>query len=272
MKRPIFAVMFAFLSSGAFVASAATLSGSLAAGLHNYYSFDGNANDSVGGSNGTSVGAALTFDQFGNPNSAYSFNGVSSQITGMYANQGNGIPNPLTGNFTFSFWFKAEQAISIISEAASGTAYSAFQGNVNNAYWSVGGSGIGVSAGTNGVTVFEYGDAFIAPVIVSQQNFGNSWVQAVVTVANNGAPKLYINGNFIDSGLVTGRQKILTLFDMCDSGYGRFKGSIDEIAMYDRALSGSEVSQLYSIQSVPELSSLILCGLASIGFCFRRVR
>ncbi|MDP1746882.1 MAG: hypothetical protein Q8L90_15005, partial [Bacteroidota bacterium] len=43
------------------------------------YDFSGNANDGTGnGYNGTVVNATLTADRFGNPNSAYNFNGTAS--------------------------------------------------------------------------------------------------------------------------------------------------------------------------------------------------
>ena len=42
------------------------------------YPFNGNAEDISGnGNNGTVYGATLTTDRFGNPNSAYNFNGSS---------------------------------------------------------------------------------------------------------------------------------------------------------------------------------------------------
>ena len=240
--------------------AAITLSGSLANGLVAYYSFDGNADDSVGINNGTPSGATLTADRLGNSNSAYSFDGISSTITGIYGGAGNDVPSPLTGSFTCSLWFKATQPISIVGEAATGTTYAAFVGNINNPYWSVGGSGIGISAGTNGVTVFEYAHQYIAPVIVSPQILDSSWNHAVVTVENDGAPLLYLNGTYIETGLITGRQKFLTLLDMSDSGYGKFAGSLDEIAIYDRALSPAEVSGLYDVQSIPEPGSMIGIG------------
>jgi hypothetical protein len=46
-----------------------------------YYPFNGNVNDESGnGINGINFGATLTTDRFGNPNSAYSFNGISNYI------------------------------------------------------------------------------------------------------------------------------------------------------------------------------------------------
>lgn len=49
--------------------------------LVGYWPFSGNANDASGnGLNGVVYGATLTTDRFGNPNSAYSFDGVSNYI------------------------------------------------------------------------------------------------------------------------------------------------------------------------------------------------
>jgi hypothetical protein len=46
-----------------------------------YYPFNGNANDESGnGNNGTTYGPTLTDDRFGNPNSAYLFNGINAFI------------------------------------------------------------------------------------------------------------------------------------------------------------------------------------------------
>lgn len=52
-----------------------------------YYAFGGNANDLTGnGNDGTVSGATLTTDRFGNPNSAYHFDGINDFI-----NIGNGV-------------------------------------------------------------------------------------------------------------------------------------------------------------------------------------
>ena len=45
-----------------------------------YYPFSGNANDAIGTKHGTVNGPALTFDRFGNANSAYSFDGINDVI------------------------------------------------------------------------------------------------------------------------------------------------------------------------------------------------
>ena len=60
-------------------------------GLIAYYPFNGNANDASGnGNNGTVYGATLTADRFGNPNSAYYFNGTNNYITAAIPNLPSG--------------------------------------------------------------------------------------------------------------------------------------------------------------------------------------
>jgi hypothetical protein len=76
----------------------------LSDGLVAYYPFNGNANDASGnGNNGIVVGATLTADRFGNPNSAYSFNGTSDYIR---------VPNSsslqLTNDFTLTAWINCQ--------------------------------------------------------------------------------------------------------------------------------------------------------------------
>ena len=238
-------------------------------GLVAYYSFNGNANDLSGnGHDGTVSGAQLAGDRFGNLNSTYSFNGVSNFISGTFT--------PIVGNFTLSLWFRANSPDALQSESSSGTfgysqQYAIFpkQGGTD--------SGMGLSIGTNGVSIFEHGNAFLPAVLVHPQSFGDSWTQAVLTVSNNGAPDLFINGIKVDTGLQTGRTKILSVFanpteGVGGGGYGHFDGLLDDIRVYDRALSDSDVSQLYSVESIPELSSSVLCGLVVFGWTLRRRR
>jgi ribosome-binding protein aMBF1 (putative translation factor) len=75
---------------------------SLSTGLVAYYPFDGNGYDrSDNGNNGVVHSATLATDRFGNPNSSYSFNGVSS-----YIEVGNGSPFNIGNKFSFSLWIK----------------------------------------------------------------------------------------------------------------------------------------------------------------------
>lgn len=63
----------------------------LDSGLIAYYSFSGNANDSINGLNGIVHGATLTKDRFGNNNSAYYFNGYPTYADTVSTNPWNEI-------------------------------------------------------------------------------------------------------------------------------------------------------------------------------------
>ena len=68
-------------------------------GLVAYYPFNGNANDETGDNHGTPTnGAMLTTDRFGNPDSAYDFDGVDD-----YIDCGNNTVN-IAGDLTLSCW------------------------------------------------------------------------------------------------------------------------------------------------------------------------
>ena len=74
-------------------------------GLAAYYPFNGNANDESGnGSNGTVYGATLVADRFGNPDSAYQFDGVDDVI-----NCGDTSYFDFGTGFTFAAWIKVSE-------------------------------------------------------------------------------------------------------------------------------------------------------------------
>jgi hypothetical protein len=73
-------------------------------GLVAYYPFNGNTNDASGnGNNGVVNGATLTADRFGNANQAYSFDGISDNITIPYNT------SFCNTNYTYSLWYKPIQ-------------------------------------------------------------------------------------------------------------------------------------------------------------------
>jgi hypothetical protein len=93
MKKVITSLLIALAS-----AAAAQIPTS---GLIGRWEFSGNANDGSGsGNHGTVVGATLVNDRCGNPNSAYSFNGISDYITMLYSGPTG------SASRSISFWMK----------------------------------------------------------------------------------------------------------------------------------------------------------------------
>ena len=73
MKRNVISIALILMSITMIIAQIPT------EGLIAHYPFNGNANDESGyGNDGTVNGATLTEDRFGKSNSAYIFNGTSS--------------------------------------------------------------------------------------------------------------------------------------------------------------------------------------------------
>lgn len=90
MKRILFAVFLGLLLTA----------GSAHADLVAHYTFSGNADDASGyGNHGTVIGATLTGDRFGNPDSAYLFDGVNDYIDIL-----DSASLDLTDSFTISLW------------------------------------------------------------------------------------------------------------------------------------------------------------------------
>ena len=198
-----------------------------------YYPFNGNANDASGnGYDGTpSGGVTYTADRFGNPNSAVSFDGINGLITTPQLN--------FAGSTTVSvsLWLKANvQAQSpatyylAIDNTAFGVAHSYYpypQPGLNQI-------GFGVQSGTTPGTAGGY----ITP--------GN-WYHFVGTYDGT-TIRAYINGSLIQqtslSGPMNNPNSPLNFGSLSPSPY-YWNGSLDDVRVYNRALTGSEVTQLY---------------------------
>lgn len=121
LKLAVGTILLSFIISNSFAQI------NTADGLIAWYSFNGNANDKSGnGQHGTVSGAALTTDRFGNPNSAYLFDGIDDHI-----DIGNDtILERYNADFTISAWirvhsYNAAQYSSIVSnkENVSGSVF-----------------------------------------------------------------------------------------------------------------------------------------------------
>lgn len=207
-------------------------------GLVAYYPFNGNANDESGnGNNGTANGASLIEDRYGVLNKAYSFNGNGDYLSI------NTISN-VTGNNprTVSAWIKLDD----------------LAGGDNTIY-------------KGGTDVWGYDFTFLVRVsnpetiqLYIRRAVSDVWSEAItitpnywinVSVAYDGTNtygiKFYCNGQLKQT--FGGTQDIFNtqptnplIGDYVASGYhSYFKGAIDDICIYNRELSGAEISQLY---------------------------
>jgi hypothetical protein len=103
MKMRLILVLVVFLS----------IASPLSASLVVQYNFSGNANDTSGnGHDGTVFGATSTSDRFGNPNSAYSFDGIDDYVGVAYSSDFQ------LSTYTISAWVNPTADLSLINSSA----------------------------------------------------------------------------------------------------------------------------------------------------------
>jgi hypothetical protein len=230
-------------------------------GLVAYYPFNGNANDASGnGHNGTNYGGVLVPDRFSEPNQAFFFNGTNTDNSDTNSFVDLSENPPITGvqtNFSICGWINPAY-ISQLPHA---------QTIARGIYWHrANWADIGVRIAnspwvTSSMTTLEF--TTISGVFSANQNDNlfasiliptNAWTAFVATY--DGLTKnLYINGSLNVSISYTFPANWNTGF--MGEGIGgdfagqaeTFDGVIDDVRIYNRALSTSEVAELYAYES-----------------------
>jgi uncharacterized protein (TIGR02145 family) len=228
-----------------------SLPANLRNGLVGYWPFNGNANDESGnGNHGTVNGATLTSDRFGNNNKAYNFTG-STTIPSYIEGNCNSFP---TGNRTVSFWFFGND----IGVGSAGRSLLGYGGQTCGQSWLM-----NIDNFDNGGNIFEVqGHCRNQQVLFNYgANHPNGrWVHWVITTDNSNGTRFYLDGInvkndpiFINQTIVAGKKFIFGAYISTDgTAYGwdsncnPFNGFLDDIAIYNRALSSNEIQQLYS--------------------------
>lgn len=185
----------------------------------------------------------------GRSGSTLAFNGVDDIVS---------MPTlpALTNNFTIAFWAKPDQdgTITLTPESVFGTsgmsgqryAWGPIQGGTE--YGTSDHTGVGISVGANGVAVYEHSDFYLAPLLVYAHSL-TTWTHIAV-IYDKKQPQLYVDGKFVKQApAASGKQFVHAQPD--DIGgmtYGYFKGRLDEVRLFDGALSPAEVALLASVR------------------------
>jgi len=263
MKRHII-----LLLSVVILFSTGTAFADLSQGLIAYYPFSGNANDASGqGHDGTVYGATLTMDRFGNTDSAYRFDGINDYIEVLNT---SGAFN-LTSEWTIAAWC---QPLNSLSFGTSGPVI--WKTSINGRNYDT--FGLAWQPGDDWILKLERAsdDEDIA-VISSQYTIGN-WYHLAGTYDGQNL-SFYVDGvldSTLNAGSVvtyTGSAPLMigSTLNTDHHDKGVFNGPIDEVRIYNRALSESEI---YDLSVVPIPSAVILggLGLTFSGWMLKRKR
>lgn len=190
-------------------------------------------------------------------NGTYNTSGVTYQIASPIAfepkpyavninNAGNFASNgsEVTQTFTIEVWGKPTSSITTVSQQTSGVYGTSGQNYIAWPTQKGSNRGAGISFGTNAIQVFEHGDGNLYAPLVQTGTY-NGWTHVVV-VYSSGTPSLYVNGVFIKTGLTSGQTKYSpTSFLSANGGYGPYDGGADEIAVYNYALTDTQIAAHY---------------------------
>lgn len=204
----------------------------VSSGLVAYYPFDGNANDASGnGNHGTVYGATPSEDRNGNINRAYSFDGIDDYIdidnTAAFDNM---------QSFTLTGWFylKSYGGYSrvILSKVTPNRDFvvEIWPNGKLNAHFA---------------SSRYYHCASHDPMPLNQWlHFGAVW--------NGNEWTLYLNGSIIDFRNYSGSKppwtgNYMSIGSLISGSTEFFHGNIDEIRIYNRALSTTEIREVMSL-------------------------
>jgi hypothetical protein len=213
-------------------------------GLVAYYPFNGNANDASGyGDNAFVNGATLAIDRYGNPSSCYSL--LASNHASI-TNSGAHLPTGHSAR-TFALWIKPNYIYPV-----SGYGTESF---------------FGYGIGSRGLTAFLNHDPdtnvlYISMISTSAESMSywtsyqkwdfNIWHQIAYVIDTSSNLTIYV-----DSSLAVANTPATNVgFDIPKTSLNiggfqanYFDGKLDDIRIYNRALSSNEVQQLYAIEA-----------------------
>lgn len=222
-------------------------------GLVGWWPFNGNANDESGnGIHGTVSGASLTTDRFGQTNSAYYFNGTSDYI------RMTGLPTNYS-SYTYAGWVQGNTTSFVDHGIIIQTGINTINGQQVGSF--------GISAFCSSPVKYDgrhrqYNTSASGLICIpSINNPDLNWHFYTLTW-DGGNLKFYVDNNLQGTLTgITGSTLIVNELIIGALRYGTgtidkfYNGKIDDIGVWNRALSRCEIYQLYQSTISPDTSS-----------------
>jgi hypothetical protein len=232
-------------------------------GLVAYYPFaGGNLADASGnGFNLTNYGATVFADRFGDSN-AYFFNGTSAYIGSSIS------PLSQTDNWTVAAWLRPNSLSQATAFAVCVGYNSGSQGD-GYGFGMSGGQGTGGGSGTPGSQLWAFfpGLVFISTGFTFSST--NQWYH-IVMEHSSGTLMLYVNGSLVTNAQPAwspGQMVVMPTAFEVGSGSGSahfFNGAVNDVRVYNRAFSASDVQVLYNYEASACVSPMAATAMATV--------
>lgn len=221
----------------------------LKTGLAAYYPFDDNFSDLSGNSlHGTAVGApSIQAGKVGKGALKVSNTAAESSFNFVTLGSNAGLPFGQQDDFTVSFWVRTERVSG--DPALLGTKNWNSGGNTG---WIIGTQG-------DGRIEWNYKRSTVSRKDLDLTSRGNilntgGWAHVTVVWRINGSAETYYNGELVDSRPINPGDGSMTdpalSFNLGQDGTGTYgsdwAGWLDDVAIWNRALTGGEVLTVYS--------------------------
>lgn len=228
-------------------------------GLVAYYPFSGNANDASGNAHhGTNFGADPTLDRFGNSNSAYYFDGSNPDRIEI-----TNVDSLSPANLTIAVWIYQEPSNHDSAHILSNQSYPPYKG---------------YGLYTRNADPYKLG----FQLLKDSSNYKK--VEDDLVYPDEYNKWMFVAATYDGSNMVLYKDAILQGTWSYTEGYTKstetnmtignlsyyyhqplhyFKGSIDDVYIFNRALSEDEI---YQLNVIPEPTTMILLGSGLIGF------
>ena len=206
------------------------------ADMISWWAAEGNGNDLLGSNTATMENGA-SFSMAGRVDRGFAFDNDTNSEKGQYAQVASPVGLPLgSASRTIEFWFKTAANFSALTEAALVQYGSETPDNL---------FGLITTASAPGKLSFSANNNDFAGITTLQ---ADTWYHAAVTYDGN-MVMLYLNGNLENSKLTGTLNTMLNRHGLTFGlrpGVSSWNGLVDEIAIFGRALSQSEIQAIYA--------------------------
>ena len=186
----------------------------------------------------------FTPDRFGRTAKAMLFDG--NKLNHMRANRDD-MRAVVSRTFTLAFWFQTTSSYLDYGAATEGASH--YKGNyaIFPAHsGSTTAQGLGVKVGRDGICLMGHYGGDVPVLMTYSASINANWHHLAVTIQDNSAPILYLDGQKVATGATPTRTMNLGIRIGGDD-YGYYTGKLDDVRIYNRALAANEIRALYEM-------------------------